>query len=228
MAGSGLVRTLPVVVVAMVMVAMMAACGGENPRVAPVQESPAATATVMAPTAMATQPLPAAPPSVLAGVQYGTNLERSKPELARAIIELPWVADGFDDLEHAAAEALVAMGRWEPDVLEAVLQRDWVNDSVSKPEVLALTNLRRLGSYREPAALRILDMEFFDSIEPAIPHPYPLRQTKLACCHCEPVLDAGVGNLVAVAMVICRRVFNLNEICHVPRQARDDPSTGSG
>ena len=31
-------------------------------------------------------------------------------------------------------------------------------------------------------------------------------------CHCDPVLDAGVGNLVAVAMVVCRRVFNLNEI----------------
>jgi hypothetical protein len=104
---------------------------------------------------------------VLAGVQYGTNLERSKPELARAIIELPWAADGFDDLELGAAEALVALGRWEPDVLEAVLQRDWVNDSVSKPEVLALTNLRRLASYRESDAMRILDMEFLDSVEPA-------------------------------------------------------------
>ena len=230
MSGFGLARTLPVVVVAVAMVAMMAAFGGENPPVAQVQELPAATATLMAPTVTATRPRPAAtvtlpptptvtptaeptatlvptattppptytprplptetpppqptntprptytprpppptpsPPTVLVGVEYGTNLERSKPELARAIIELPWAADGLDDLEHGAAEALVAMGRWEPDVLEAVLQRDWVNDSVSKPEVLALTNLRRLASYRESDAMRILDMEFFNSIEPA-------------------------------------------------------------
>ena len=36
-------------------------------------------------------------------------------------------------------------------------------------------------------------------------HAYPL-------CHCDPALDAGVGNLVAVATAVCRRVFNLNEI----------------
>ena len=39
----------------------------------------------------------------------------------------------------------------------------------------------------------------------ATPHTYPL-------CHCDPVLDAGVGNLVALAMVVCQRVFSLNEI----------------
>ena len=31
-------------------------------------------------------------------------------------------------------------------------------------------------------------------------------------CHCDPVLDAGVGNLGTVAMVVCRRALNLNEI----------------
>ncbi len=48
-------------------------------------------------------------------------------------------------------------------------------------------------------------------------HAYPLCQTKLAYCHCEErsphlSLRAQRGNLVAVAMVVCRRVFNLNEI----------------
>ena len=31
-------------------------------------------------------------------------------------------------------------------------------------------------------------------------------------CHCDPVLDAGVGNLGAVAMVVCRHVLNINGI----------------
>ena len=31
-------------------------------------------------------------------------------------------------------------------------------------------------------------------------------------CHCDPVLDTGVGNLGTVAMVVCRLVLNLNEI----------------
>ena len=39
-----------------------------------------------------------------------------------------------------------------------------------------------------------------------------LRETYLLICNCAPVLDAGVGNLDGVAMVVCRRVFNLNEI----------------
>ena len=31
-------------------------------------------------------------------------------------------------------------------------------------------------------------------------------------CHCDPVLDAGVGNLGAVATTVRRRVLNLIEI----------------
>ena len=56
-------------------------------------------------------------------------------------------------------------------------------------------------------------------------------------CHCDSVLDAGLDNLVAVAMVVCRRVFNPNEIATwfdrltmsgcAPRND-SGPSTGSG
>ena len=42
-------------------------------------------------------------------------------------------------------------------------------------------------------------------IRGSITHAYPL-------CHCDPVLDTGVGNLVAVATAVCRGVFNLIEI----------------
>ena len=31
-------------------------------------------------------------------------------------------------------------------------------------------------------------------------------------CHCDPVLDAGVGNLVAVATAVRRHVFSIIEI----------------
>ena len=42
----------------------------------------------------------------------------------------------------------------------------------------------------------------FHNFEKALPsHAYPL-------CHCDPVLDSGVGNLVAVATAVRWRVFS--------------------
>ena len=39
-------------------------------------------------------------------------------------------------------------------------------------------------------------------------------------CHCAPVLDAGVGNCVAVAAAVCRRVFSRIGIATLPRSTR--------
>ena len=38
------------------------------------------------------------------------------------------------------------------------------------------------------------------------------RAFRFSSCHCDPALDEGVGNLVAVAMMVPRHVLNLNEI----------------
>ena len=45
----------------------------------------------------------------------------------------------------------------------------------------------------------------------ATPGSYP-GAFRFSSCHCDPVLDTGVGNLVAVAMMVPRSVLNLHEI----------------
>ena len=57
----------------------------------------------------------------------------------------------------------------------------------------------------------------YDSIPGEHPYPYPvlfnyLQGLSVSSCHCDPALDAGVGNLVVVAMMVPRHVLNLNEI----------------
>ena len=57
-----------------------------------------------------------APSASLANLRDGEWLEQNKPELANQLKALPWIADGIDDTEREAAEALIAAAIWHPDV----------------------------------------------------------------------------------------------------------------
>ena len=80
-------------------------------------------------------------------LEYAQYLEDSKPQAAAAIKALPWVADGVDQDERPAAEALIASGRWHPDVLDDLLQRSWVRDGVTVDEATVIHWMRWMGRY---------------------------------------------------------------------------------
>ena len=69
---------------------------------------------------------------------------------------MPWVADGVDDAERTAAEALIACARWYPDVFSALLQKPWVGDSITADETVAISRLRWTAYYSLELADKML------------------------------------------------------------------------
>ena len=57
------------------------------------------------------------------------------------------MADGVDDAERTAAEALIACARWYPDVLNSLLQKTWVRDDITASETTAILRLRWAAKY---------------------------------------------------------------------------------
>ena len=78
----------------------------------------------------------------LADLEHGAQLEEDKPALADQIKALPWVADGVDYSERAAAEALIAAAIWYPDTFNALLQMSWVLDDVTEHETTVIRRIR--------------------------------------------------------------------------------------
>ena len=83
-----------------------------------------------------------APVSTIADLPNGAWLEENKTELAYRLKALPWVADGVDDSEREAAEALIAAAIWYPDTFNALLQMAWVVDDVTEHETTVIRWIR--------------------------------------------------------------------------------------
>ena len=66
------------------------------------------------------------------------------------------MADGVDDAERTAAEALIACARWYPDVFSALLQKPWVGDSITADETVAISRLRWTAYYSLELADKML------------------------------------------------------------------------
>lgn len=71
---------------------------------------------------------------------------------------LPWVADGVDESEKAAAELLIGAARWYPAVFDALLDQPWVGDSITPAETDAIFGFRWMPRYVEGQADKVLAM----------------------------------------------------------------------
>ena len=100
-------------------------------------------------------------PEDFISLEYAQYLEDNKPQAAAAIKALPWVADGVDQDERPAAEALIASGRWYPDVLDDLLQRPWVRDGVTVDEATAIRWMRWMGRYNPVLGERTRQQPWF-------------------------------------------------------------------
>ena len=100
-------------------------------------------------------------PEDFISLEYAQYLEDNKPQAAAAIKALPWVADGVDQDERPAAEALIASGRWYPDVLDDLLQRSWVRDGVTVDEATVIHWMRWMGRYNPVLGERTRQQPWF-------------------------------------------------------------------
>ena len=62
-----------------------------------------------------------------------------------SIARLPWVADGIDESERAAARELSTLAETNPPVARILLERPWVADGVSGPEKSAIERIGDIG-----------------------------------------------------------------------------------
>ena len=57
------------------------------------------------------------------------------------------MADGVDDAERTAAEALIACALWYPSTLDALLHHSWLKDHLTDAETVAMESVRWLSFY---------------------------------------------------------------------------------
>ena len=92
----------------------------------------------------------------LADLEYGAWLDANSPSLADQLKALPWVADGVEDSERPAAEALIAAARWYPDTFNALLHMSWVVVSVNEHETTVIRRIRWTAKDAPPLAEAML------------------------------------------------------------------------
>ena len=96
------------------------------------------------------------PVTRFADIEHAAWLERNRPALANQLKGLSWVADGVEDSELEAAEALIAAARWYPVTFSALLEKPWVGDSITLHETTAITRIRFAAKYAPELAQQIL------------------------------------------------------------------------
>ena len=103
------------------------------------------------PTPTAT-PTPA-PTIPFSDLDRAADLEDEKPDDAKRIKALPWVADGVDESEREAAEALIWAAIRRPDTFDALLLLPWALDDVTSHESIAIYRIRRIASRSQNLAI---------------------------------------------------------------------------
>ena len=131
---------------------------------------PTPTPTPVPPTPTPAPPTPTPTPNLPPGyadLQNAGNLEQTNQAVARAIRNLPWVADGVNPAEQDAAETLIYLAAKSPSLFGNLGGKPWVR-SGSFPELdVALHYLERIFSLDPAVAEEIAAMQFLDRLEPS-------------------------------------------------------------
>ena len=105
------------------------------------------------------------------GLSNTSWLEQNRPEIASEITSLPWVADGIEDNELQATQAMINIGiAYDSAATIELMNRSWVRDGLNESELSAITQLQVIGVAEPNVGARILRLPFLDSIEAADVH----------------------------------------------------------
>ena len=132
--------------------------------------NPTPTPTPVPPTPTPAPPTPIPtpnPPPGYADLQNAGNLEQTNQAAARAIRNLPWVADGVVPAEQDAVETLIYLAAKSPSLFGKLGGKSWVR-SGSFPELdVALHYLERIFALDPAVAEEIAATQFLDRLEPS-------------------------------------------------------------
>ena len=97
-------------------------------------------------------------------VEELSYLANRHPDVGLSVIAMGWAQDGIDRVEAGAIE-------WVGNILNAevassVVSLGWMQDGIEDMEVTAIEELSYLANRDAGAALRIMDMQFVETLEP--------------------------------------------------------------
>lgn len=89
------------------------------------------------------------------------------PGTALSILSLDWITDGVGESESGVIEDMSYISNDDPRIVDALLSLDWMRDGVDGIETGALEELSYMSESNSAQVLRIVDMPFLLTVEPA-------------------------------------------------------------
>lgn len=99
--------------------------------------------------------------SALYPYRNGRYLARSERDMAEAIVETSWIADGIDESEMEAVQEVVDIAAFHRGVTQSLLALDWYEDGVRETELRAISYLGSIARDDEPTADLVTDLVWF-------------------------------------------------------------------
>lgn len=99
--------------------------------------------------------------SALYPYRNGRYLAQSERDLAEAIVETSWIADGIDETEIEAVQEMVDIAAFHRSVTQSLLTLDWYEDGVRETELRAISYLGSIANDDEPTADLVTGLVWF-------------------------------------------------------------------
>ena len=96
-------------------------------------------------------------PNPLAELDLGPLLEEERPEAAKLVRALPWVADGVDSVEIADLDPLLNLALKHPELFGNLIDQPWVLDGVAYPDSEIIRYLDSIAGVSPENARLILE-----------------------------------------------------------------------
>ena len=104
-------------------------------------------------------PTPTPTHSILRSFVNGAYLVQSKRQIAEAILDVSWIADGVEESEREAVQALInfATSGLSETLVMSLMETAWVADGVSEDESAAIRHIRATAYESETLAMSLME-----------------------------------------------------------------------
>ena len=114
-------------------------------------------------------------------IYHFRRLLRNNPAMAEAVLEAPWFSDGITSFDRRIVSGLRNVYDLAQGNISALTTRPWYEDGLSHDEFMLVGGLGDLARRSEPHFLKVIDMPFLETFEPA--DALAARTMwRLACC----------------------------------------------
>ena len=106
-------------------------------------------------------PSPTPTPVPLASVEVFSRIERAYPDLAKALLGFPWLADGVSEHEQSILFSLWVLADQQPGLARRLLSLSWLTDDITEQEREAVYYLVALDHASPSLAEQVMSLSWF-------------------------------------------------------------------